>query len=149
MILALSGERAGPDDLTPLPRIGATLAGQLRLAGHPPLSLPPIREGRLRRIADALGADPGDARTLQDWARELATSTRTLARAFQREVGMPFREYRRQVRLHAAMERLAQGRSVTTVAHELGFGAATNFSTMFRRATGMAPRAYFTRRPGG
>lgn len=146
MILALAGASASPGELTPLPRIGAMLAGQLQVQGEPPLSLPAIGAGRLRRIADALEADPGDARTLEDWARELAISARTLARAFQREAGMPFREFRRQVRLHAAMERLAEGRSVTTVAHELGFGSATNFSTMFRRATGKTPRTYFASR---
>lgn len=148
-ILALAGESAAPGDNTPLSRVGALLASQLRLQGGPPLSLPTVEAARLRRIAEALEADPGDARTLEDWARELATSARTLARAFQREAGMPFREFRRQVRLHAAMERLAAGRSVTTVAHELGFGSATNFTTMFRRATGTTPRTYFAGRSRG
>lgn len=146
MILALAGESAAPGELTPLPRVGALLTGQLQVQDRVPLSLPALDSKRLRRIADALGADPGDARTLQDWARELATSARTLARAFQREAGMPFREFRRQVRLYAAMERLAEGRTVTTVAHELGFGSASNFTTMFRRATGTTPRAYFASR---
>ena len=145
MILALAGESAAPGESSPLSRVGALLAGQLQTQEHPPLSLPAVEPGRLRRIADALQADPADARTLENWATELATSARTLARAFRRETGMSFREFRHQVRLHAAMERLGAGEAVTQVAHELGFGSASNFITMFRRATGKTPRAYFAK----
>lgn len=149
IILALEGQSAAGDDFSPLPRIGVLLTGQLAAQERPPLALPRIAAGPLRCIADALATDPADARGLQDWARELATSTRTLARAFRRETGMSFREFRLQVRLRAAMERLAGGERVTAVAHALGFGTASNFSTMFRRATGVTPRAYFEGRRSG
>jgi AraC-like DNA-binding protein len=57
---------------------------------------------------------------------------------------MSFMEFRRQLRLHAAMERLAAGQPVSIVAHDLGFSTTANLIAMFRPATGTTPRAYFS-----
>ncbi|WP_206185531.1 helix-turn-helix domain-containing protein [Sphingosinicella sp. CPCC 101087] len=132
-------------------KIDSLLLGEISPQPQPPLALPEPSDPALVRIADALRADPSDARQLQDWARELGTTTRSLARAFARESRMPFTEFRRQVRLHAAMERLARGEAVTNVALDVGFSSTSNFIAMFRRATGLTPKAYFgrSRRPKG
>jgi AraC-like DNA-binding protein len=80
---------------------------------------------------------------LSAWAVELGTTTRTLARDFQRQTGMTFSSYRQQMRLYAAVERLARGETATRIAYDLGFSSPSNFIVMFRRATGMTPRDYF------
>jgi AraC-like DNA-binding protein len=91
-------------------------------------------------------ADPADRRTLAAWARPAGASVRTLARLFTRETGMGFRGWRQQVRLLRALERLAAGEAVTTVALDLGYDSPSAFVAMFRRALGTTPGRYFAAR---
>lgn len=144
LILAL----AGSDDSchSPLDRMTMILTGQMKVQSQSPLYLPRVTSDKLRQIADALRRDPANSRTLEGWAALHATTGRSLARAFAREAGMSFTEFRRQIRLHAAMERLAEGQSVTSVPYDVGFSSAATFIAMFRRATGMTPKAYFSNR---
>ena len=117
-----------------------------RIEGLPvaPLYLPMANDRRTRRIVEALLDDPADIRTLQDWSRELAASERTLARIFTRETGMTFGQWRQQVKLLAALTRLAQGASVTEVAFDLGYASQSAFIAMFRKALGKTPGRYFS-----
>ena len=55
---------------------------------------------------------------------------------------MPVSRRKQQARLLESVRRLAGGAPVTTVALDLGYESASAFSTMFRRALGMAPRAF-------
>ena len=108
-----------------------------------PLALAEPRDARLRRIADAVLADPADRRTLAHWAAEAGASPRTLIRRFQAETGLSFRQWRRQVRLIAALERLAQGEAVTRVAFAVGYDSPSAFIEMFKRQLGTTPGRYF------
>jgi AraC-like DNA-binding protein len=72
----------------------------------------------------------------------MSTSTRTLYRRFLKETGITFARWKQQARLLESIRRLAQGAPVTTVAMDLGYDSASAFSTMFRRALGIAPRAF-------
>ncbi len=51
--------------------------------------------------------------------------------------------WRRQLRLLHALERLASGESVTTVALALGYDSTSAFISMFRRNLGRTPGSYF------
>ncbi|MGF6226372.1 AraC-like DNA-binding protein [Inquilinus ginsengisoli] len=124
-------------------RLCLVFADEMRLEPAPRLFLQPLASPALQAIEAALAAEPGHAGTLAGWAARLGTTTRSLARAFQREARMSFTAWRRQVRLRAALVRLAEGASVTAVAHELGFGSASAFIRDFRQATGLTPRRYF------
>ena len=90
------------------------LLEEIRAAALAPLHLPEPLDPRLKRIAAALGTDPGDPRTLAAWGREVGASVRTLSRRFLAETGMTFRQWQRQARLHAALVRLAQREPVTS-----------------------------------
>jgi AraC-like DNA-binding protein len=129
-------------------RLVAVLLDQLRTLPAAPLHLPLPSDERLGRLSAALRADPSDGRSLQAWGRAVGASSRTLARLFQRETGMGFRAWRQQVRLLAALERLAAGESVTAVALELGYETPSAFVAMFRRALGTSPGRYFRDAPG-
>ena len=107
------------------------------------LFLPHGRDPRLRRVIEALAGEPGDDRKLEDWTAVAQTSPRTLARLFQLETGLSFGRWREQLRLICAIERLADGDSITRVAHDLGYSSAAAFTTMFTRAMGQPPRTYF------
>jgi AraC-like DNA-binding protein len=76
---------------------------------------------------------------VEAWSRLLGASSRTLARHFERDTGMSLRDWRTRLRLLRAIEWLAQGRSPTTIAHELGYASASAFNYMFRMEMGMSP----------
>jgi AraC-like DNA-binding protein len=123
----------------------ALLLEEIRAAALAPLHLPEPEDPRLRRITAALGADPGDPRTLESWGKEVGASVRTLSRRFLAETGMTFRQWQRQARLLAALVRLAQREPVTRVALDLGYDSPSAFIHAFRRALGTTPGQYFGR----
>lgn len=136
--LPLLYDEGGPDG-----RTVAVLLDQIERLDATPLHLPSPSDPRARRVAEALISDPADARSLKDWARVSGASERTLARLFQRGTGMSFGTWRQQARLLAAMPLLAQGRSVSETADELGYATPSAFIAMFRRSLGTSPGAYY------
>lgn len=124
-------------------RLVAVIADEIRAAPTAPLHLPLPRDPRARRVADALSANPGDPRSLAEWARVAGASVRTLERSFERETALPFGAWRQRARLLRALEQLASGESVSTVALDLGYETPSAFIAMFRRALGTSPGRYF------
>ena len=72
---------------------------------------------------------------------------RTLARAFLAGTGMTFSQWRRLVRLQAALPELAAGHAVGTVARHVGYQTPSAFVAAFRQETGLTPAAYFRTQP--
>src|SRR5690606_37616082 len=58
------------------------------------------------------------------------------------ETGMTFSEWRRNMRLIAAVERLEKGEDVTNVALSVGYNSLSAFIEMFKKALGVPPGAY-------
>src|ERR1700751_4593158 len=85
-----------------------------------PISVPACNDARLRRVTEALLADPADPRGLDAFAEMAGASARTLARLFQRETGMSFQAWRRQLRLTEGLAALAEGESPAQVAASVG-----------------------------
>lgn len=127
----------------PEARLAAVLADEIRVAAVAPLHLPVPADPRLRAITTALAADPADRRTLAQWSRTAGASARTLARLFRSETGMAFARWRRQACLLRALELLAAGQPVTSVALDLGYDSVSAFITMFRSSLGTTPARYF------
>lgn len=100
---------------------------------------------RLVRVCTAILADPSDQRNLDDWASVAGMGRRTFTRAFRQETGMGLAVWRQQVRLMGALSMLATGRSVTSVAFEVGYESASAFTAMFHRAFGAPPSHYVER----
>jgi len=126
-------------------RLIGLILDEVRNLETAPLHLPLPRDARLAGITRALLADPSDRRGLEDWAAALGLSPRTLARHFQREIGMGFAAWRQQARLLQAVARLAEGESVSTLAYDLGYDSPSAFIAMFRRAFGVTPGRYLKR----
>jgi AraC-like DNA-binding protein len=124
-------------------QLAALILCELAEATVAPLHLPEPSDSRVRRITEALRADPGDLRSLTGWGREVGASTRTLSRLFLAETGMTFRQWQRQARLLAALVKLAQREPVTAVALDLGYDSPSAFIHAFRRALGTTPGGYF------
>lgn len=124
-------------------RLMRLILDELRALPVLPLNLPMPADPRLARICKAILGAPGDPRTLGEWGKEIGASSRTLARGFVSETGMTFGRWRQQARLLEALTRLGQAQSVTTIALDLGYDSPSAFTSMFRRALGRTPSAYF------
>jgi AraC-like DNA-binding protein len=101
-----------------------------------------LSDDRGRRVEEALRSDPADGRTLDEWARLVGASGRTLARVIERETGIGFAQWRNQIRIAHAARQLAAGKQVVEVAHECGFASPSAFVAAFRRVVGMTPGRY-------
>ena len=120
-------------------RLAQVLVDQIRLAPRHASYLPVSDDPVLRIVLEALQRDPGDRRSLAEWARITGTTERTLSRHCQRDLGMSFAEWRQRMKLVAALSRLEEGQPVRQVALSLGYGNASAFIAMFHRLTGTTP----------
>ncbi|MCR6475971.1 helix-turn-helix transcriptional regulator [Variovorax sp. ZS18.2.2] len=106
------------------------------------LSLPMPTSPSLVKIAQGLLAEPAEERSLDDWAALANVSPRTLNRRFPMETGYSLGAWRQRARLLRGLELLAEGRSVTTVALELGYCNISAFIALFKRTFGVTPTQY-------
>ena len=79
--------------------------------------------------------------SLEAVAREVHTSPFHLARLFRRRTGSALHEYRTQLRLRAAVDRLDGGDTLADVAAACGFASHSHLTDVFRRAFGASPSA--------
>jgi AraC-like DNA-binding protein len=110
-----------------------------------PMRVPMPADKRLKALCDALLADPANTQTLGDWARQAGASERTLARLFEKELGMSFGQWRQQARLAHAAPLIARGLPLAQVAEQLGYASQSAFTAMFRKTFGSPPSAFFAR----
>lgn len=139
LILALSEE---PIDYPPDSR-AAQIASliEIEIAGAKSLviNVPLPSDPRLQRICAQLLADPSDSRTLDAWSDVANASPRTLARLFERDLGMGFNLWRRRMRFQSAFEALSNGVPIYTVAHTHGYNSPSAFTSAFGKMMGFAP----------
>ncbi|WP_158019312.1 AraC family transcriptional regulator [Mycobacterium basiliense] len=128
-------------------RLLAVLRDQLLASPEQPLYVPTPTNPLLRVVCALLRADPGDTRTLVELGRVVGASDRTLSRLFRADLAMTFPQWRTQLRLHHALVLLAEGTSVTTVAHQCGWSTPSAFIHVFRKTFGDTPSAFFAREP--
>ena len=137
----LVGRGSASDELAERTRLLAVLLDQLRVSAQRPAYLPSARDPRLVAVCGLLRQEPADARTLVELGRVVGASERTLSRLFRSELGMTFPQWRTQLRLHAALIELAEGESVTRVAHACGWASTSAFIDTFKQAFGHTPGA--------
>lgn len=123
-------------------RVADLILDEIRVTPPEPLGLPLPVDARLMRIARALLDDLADPRGLNDWAAFGALSARTLSRRFLAETGFTFADWRQRARLMRAIEMLAAGTPVTTIALSLGYDNVSAFIAMFRRVHGVTPARF-------
>ncbi|UWQ33439.1 helix-turn-helix transcriptional regulator [Leisingera sp. M527] len=106
---------------------------ELEAAPDTPLALPYPPDGRLRRVCDALMADPGSGRTIDHWAVLAGMSRRSFTRAFQRQTGRSFGQWRERLRCQIALRAQARGEEMERVARDLGYASRYALQAMMRR----------------
>ncbi len=143
LMLELVGAPFDYDENGRIGHVAALFLDEIRTLDAQPLHVPMPGDRRLRRVCEALLGDPARRETLEQWSAIAGASSRTLARLFERETGMRFVDWRHQVRLAAALVRLAQEQDVAPVARAVGYDSVSAFTAMFRRTLGRRPRDYF------
>ena len=127
-------------------RVADVVVDEIRAAPPEPPGLPLPADARLMRVARALLDDLADPRGLDEWADVGALSARTLSRRFAAETGFTFADWRQRARLMCAVEMLAAGTPVTTIALSLGYDNVSAFIAMFRRTHGVTPARFMASR---
>ena len=132
---------AGPDA-----RLVSVLLDELATVSIEKHRLPMPSDPRLRRLVDAMIADPANGATTKTWARRVGVGERTLNRLLVEETGLSFGRWRQQLYIILAIQKLSRGATVQSVALELGYESASSFVTMFRKALGTSPARYMVGR---
>lgn len=96
----------------------------------------------LRRVVDAVAADPAATYSVPAMASIAAVSTRQLTRLFHDEIGTTPARYVELVRLENAQAMLQAGHTVEGAAHRSGFGSADTLRRVFATRLGLTPTAY-------
>jgi AraC-like DNA-binding protein len=142
---------AGADELAVEERLlalgYATVTGAFGLVSD----LVPSRRGRTPPVVEdakaLLTARYAEHLRLDQLGREVNVSPFHLARAFRRHTGYTLHEYRTQLRLRAALERLGHGdEDVAVIARDIGFSSHSHLTASFRRAFGVPPSCVRKRR---
>lgn len=101
----------------------------------------PIPEhARLRAWCEHFLDEPSQELTLEQCGAQLSMCARSVARLFQREVGMSYGEWRIRARMMLSQLRLADGLPIMSVALEHGYQSASAFTAVFKRIHGYTPR---------
>jgi AraC-like DNA-binding protein len=146
--LLLAAQAAGDAyaDEGPDARLVQVLLDRIATLETRPFFLPTVTDPTLFRVLDRIAKFPPKRANLDAWSAETGLSAKTAARRFEAETGMTFRNWHQRLRMLHALERLADGDSVSLVATELGHMNLAAFSAAFRRALGVPPTIFVGRR---
>lgn len=121
------------------------LASQLARATPVPIGIELPKDPRALTVAESMLNNLADRRTLPSLCRVAGVSVRTVQRIFQREVGLDFESWRRQVRLMQGIQLLVSGRSIKETADAVGYQDSTTFIELFRSTFGTTPKSWLVR----
>ena len=137
----LSGELNGPGA-----NLVAVLLDELANISIDKHRLPMPTDARLQKLVRMMTSDPADGATMKTWGQRIGVAERTLNRLLVRETGLSFGRWRQQLHIILAIQGMARGATVQSVASDLGYESASSFVTMFRKALGKSPARYMTER---
>jgi AraC-like DNA-binding protein len=126
-------------------RIVEVLRDEIAAASEVQLHLPMPKTLALKRLSARLADNSTTTKKLAALAREMGVSERSLFRKFQKETGLSHGQWRRQTQVLRSIELLADGRSVTEAALEVGYATTGAFIRTFRRVVGVTPTSYAQR----
>jgi AraC-like DNA-binding protein len=140
--LILTALKIGPDQQTTKREdlIVRLIVEELMTAKRGAWPIPLPQDRRLLSLCQKILEQPSLGMTLAQLASEIGSSPKTIARLFDRELGMSFRKWREQVQVANAVAHLAQGMPVKVAASLLGYTSSA-FSVMMRRNAGTTPQS--------
>jgi AraC-like DNA-binding protein len=132
-LIALTDEVSGLSKTARADHLIWLVLDEIKRAPSMSFVLPMPEDGRLARLAHSLMADPGSAKTIDQWCDVAGASRRTLTRLFRAQTGISFGDWRRRLRLLSAAARVADGEALAEVAVSFGYRNASAFRTMMRQ----------------
>lgn len=123
-------------------RVAGVILDEIAAAPHEALGLPLPSDPRLLRVARAVLDDLAGEHSVAALAAWAGLSPRTLVRRFTAETGFNFSAWRQRARILRALELLAAGQAVTSIALDLGYDNVSAFIAMFKRVMGVTPGKY-------
>jgi transcriptional regulator GlxA family with amidase domain len=144
LALALVEDDHGPDLARDVAR--ALVVYMQRAGGQSQFSAPlqgrPPRSPALRKVTDAVTANPRGDYSLGQLAQHLNVSTRQLTRLFHDELATTPARYVENIRLDLARALLDQGHTATQAATLAGFPSYESLRRVFARNLSTSPAAY-------
>ncbi|MDB6098577.1 MAG: hypothetical protein QOK23_4719 [Gammaproteobacteria bacterium] len=132
--------------LQPRQRLGALLwrviAEEMHDVQPELLEVPLPSSPRLLKAAQSVLTSPTAAISLDKIASQAGMSRRSFARHFRRQTGLSFARWKRAVIAQHALELVALGHKVSSVATDVGYESVSAFIAMFRRQYGESPRQF-------
>lgn len=102
-----------------------------------------LRDDTVARVLGFIHAQPDRAWTLEELAREAASSRSNVARRFTDIVGQPPMQYLTSWRMQVAASLLSQSTAkIAAIASKAGYESEAAFSRAFKKATGLSPGAW-------
>lgn len=123
--------------------IGRLILDEIRRAPSLQLGVALPADKRLRRLCEAVLAEPMRHASLDGWAAEVGASARTVSRLFRQELGSSYAQWRQQALLAEALRLAAHRKPMQVIAAELGYASASAFTAMVTRTVGMPPSRFF------
>ncbi|HKA03415.1 MAG TPA: GlxA family transcriptional regulator [Acidimicrobiales bacterium] len=112
--------------------------GQAQFSSH--LDLPAPGRADVRRVLDAIAAEPGADHSVAALAGRAGMSPRHLARLFRAETGTTVAHHVERVRVETARHLLeSSDAGLDAIARRCGFGTVETFHRSFKRCTGITP----------
>lgn len=97
----------------------------------------------LHCLLDCVHRNYMQSMTLQECAARLGINAAYLSALFSRYVGIPFKTYLTELRLHKAREMLCDSsRNISEVAYAVGYASENRFRIAFKKAVGLSPRQW-------
>ncbi len=112
--------------------------GSVTLKYHLPYCLHP----KIQKLTEYILSFEDRNFSLEEAAKYLAVSSRTLTRIFKTEFGYGYGKWYQQLKLIRAIGMLQQNKSVTTAAYSLNYNSDSAFIRMFKRLTGETPAKF-------
>jgi len=119
------------------------LLRELHEAPATPLNVPMPSDPRLVKLCNAILNDLSSDVDIEQLCHHYGLSARNVSRLFIKECGITFGAWKRQCKLLEALVQIGAGKSITSVALDLGYDSPSAFTYMFRRVMGIPPSQYF------
>lgn len=146
LFVAVMPEATGTRTVKHNTALHALLRQEILAAKDVPLTLALPKDTRILDVARGALDDPGSVRSVEAWLSDVPASRKTIERLFIAETGMPPSKWLRHARVLHAVSLLAAGKSVTSVAFDMGYESMSAFSYMFRQTLGVSPREFLRNR---
>jgi AraC-like DNA-binding protein len=118
------------------------VAAEVSAAQPEPLEVPMPTAPRLLKAAQSVLTSPTAAASLDKLAARAGMSRRSFARHFRSQTGLPYARWKRAVIAQHALQLVAAGHKVSSVALDVGYESVSAFIAMFRRQYGESPRQF-------